>query len=292
MARKVSASQLKSQVRQAQNKLAQMARALNNEVDRLNREAKSAISKYNQEVRRYNTKVLQNRSRIKSELRKISSRPTFCVTTTYTTSVLSLNTIYGHVASYYDTLDHPSDFEDRFYSDIEQENANSLETANAIVNDALPEAAASSIQDSVITEQLARISVDLYNRWRGALFSLNPSNPDATRHFCTSAREVFTEIFNIKAPDELVLLELPNCEKTPNGSVTRRSKIRFFLSKKGISNTNAENFVEEDITNILELFHTLSDGTHGEAGRYGLDKLYAVKKRVEDGLLFLCNIAD
>lgn len=290
MAKKFNASQYKSQMRQAQNKVKQEVAKLNREIGKYNREAKSAVNKYNQEVRRHNSQVRQNRARIERELRKLSSQPVYRVTTTYTTSARTLNSTYGQVALYYDMLENPSEFEDRFYSDIEQENANSLETLNVIVDDAPSEAPAVSLQDSVIIEQLAHISIDLDNRWRGALFSLNPSNPDATRHFCTSAREIFTEIFETKAPDKLVFSEYPNCEKTPNGSATRRSKIKYFLRKKGISNPDAENFVEEDITNILELFHVLSDGTHGQAGRYSFSKLYAVKKRVEDGLNFLCSI--
>ena len=55
-------------------------------------------------------------------------------------------------------------------------------------------------------------------------------------------------------------------------------------------NEDAEDFVEKDITNILELFHTLSNGTHGEAGKYDEGKLASVKKRVEDGIIFLSNI--
>ena len=46
-----------------------------------------------------------------------------------------------------------------------------------------------------------------------------------------------------------------------------------------------------DINNILELFHVLSDGTHGAAGRYEFDKLLQVKKRVEQGINFLCTIS-
>lgn len=292
MAKKFNASQFKNQIRQAQNKANQEIRKLNREIDTYNRNVKSAVNNYNHEVRRYNSQVRQNRARIDRELRKLSSQPAFRVTTTYTTSVRTLNNTYGQVASYYDTLDYPSKFEDRFYSDIEQENANNLEAANAIVNDAPPTAPEESLQNSVIIEQLTHISLDLDNRWRGALFSLSPSNPDATRHFCTSAREIFTEMFNTKAPDKVVFAEYPNCEKTPNGNATRRSKIKYFLGKKGITNPNAESFVEEDITNILELFHILSDGTHGEAGRYSFGKLYAVKKRVKDGLAFLCNIVN
>ena len=50
-------------------------------------------------------------------------------------------------------------------------------------------------------------------------------------------------------------------------------------------------FADEDINNILELFHVLSDGTHGAAGRYEFDKLLQVKKRVEQGINFLCTIS-
>ena len=51
-------------------------------------------------------------------------------------------------------------------------------------------------------------------------------------------------------------------------------------------------FAEADITNILELFHVLSDGTHGAAGRYEFQKLMQVKKRVEQGINFLCEVSE
>ena len=50
-------------------------------------------------------------------------------------------------------------------------------------------------------------------------------------------------------------------------------------------------FAEADITNILELFHVLSDGMHGAAGKYEFEKLVQVKKRVEQGINFLCEIS-
>ena len=50
-------------------------------------------------------------------------------------------------------------------------------------------------------------------------------------------------------------------------------------------------FIDADIENILELFHILSDATHGEAGRYEYIKLMQVKKRVEQGINFLCKIS-
>ena len=50
-------------------------------------------------------------------------------------------------------------------------------------------------------------------------------------------------------------------------------------------------FADEDITNILELFKVLNGGTHGKAGKYEYNKLVQVKKRVEKGINFLCEIS-
>ena len=50
-------------------------------------------------------------------------------------------------------------------------------------------------------------------------------------------------------------------------------------------------FVDADINNILELNHLLSGGTHGPAGKFTFEKLLQVKKRVEQGIFFLCEIS-
>lgn len=291
MAKKFNASQFKNQIRQLENKQKQAINNYNNAVRKYNREVNQAINKYNSAVRQHNANVRHNRSRIETELRRLNSQSAFRVTTTYTSSIRNMNIAYNNVAAYHDTLETTDEFVERFYSDIEQENANSLEAANVIINNEPKDTIDYSLQDTRIIEQLKSISVDLDNRWKGALFSLNPMNPDATRHFCTSAREIFTEIFNLRAPDKTILLAHPNCEKTPNGTPSRRSKIKYFLGRKGINNDDAETFIEKDIDNILELFHVLSDGTHGAAGRYSIGQLQSIKARVEDGLVFLCSIA-
>jgi hypothetical protein len=57
------------------------------------------------------------------------------------------------------------------------------------------------------------------------------------------------------------------------------------------STSSVVSFVDEDIKNILELNHLLSGGTHGPAGKYSFDQLLQVKTRVEQGIVFLCEIA-
>lgn len=52
-----------------------------------------------------------------------------------------------------------------------------------------------------------------------------------------------------------------------------------------------EDFVEENIKNVLALFGEFNGGTHGTAGRFGLDQLQALKARVEDAIRFIHRIA-
>ena len=150
-------------------------------------------------------------------------------TVTYRTSVYAVNSSYQTVATAYDYLDNPTPFQEYIYAGIEQENANNLETANVIIDDLQTETPEYSLKDTKIMNRLSSISKDLDDRWRGALFSLNPANPDATRRFCTSAREIFTEIFDNKAKDADVFAVFPKCDKTDKGNATRKSKIRYFL---------------------------------------------------------------
>ncbi len=88
------------------------------------------------------------------------------------------------------------------------------------------------------------------------------------------------DIFDKYALDKDAFAVFPDCDKTYRGNATRKSKIKYFLHKKGIDITNADEFIDNDIDNILELYHTLSDGTHGEAGRYSMLQLKLIKKRV------------
>ncbi len=277
MVRKISTSQLRSQLRRLESK---QRTAINN----YNR----AIKNYNTQVRKINNELRRNQQKIKSELSKLNSG--LRITTTYSTSVRTLNVSYQRVTDNYEVLENTNSKQEQLYDLIEQENANNLFVANTLNNPNDTAEIEGSLNDSMIGDKLKILSPDLNDRWNGALYSLNPKNPDATRHFCTSSREIFTDIFDNYAHDEEVFNMFPNCDKTERGNATRRWKIKYFLNKKGIELKGAEEFIDNDIDNILELYHILSDGTHGYAGRYTFIQLKAIKKRVEDGILFLCNI--
>ncbi|MFN8459427.1 MAG: hypothetical protein U0401_33055 [Anaerolineae bacterium] len=279
MVRKISSSQLKSQLRQAVNKQKQ---AINN--------YNQAVRKYNQAVRTYNSRVRANKQRLNNELAKLKRQSSSTRYTLFKSSVYTLHSAYVK-------LEAKSDGEllgpqyDEILDLSEKENANSLEVMNALLcDDAEVEEDSAPLQHTLITNELKTISGELNDRWKGAIFSLSPRNPDAARHFCTSAREIFTQILEIKAPDDKVITLMPSCDKTDQGKPTRRAKIRYLLHQKGMTEASLEDFVEQDMDNIVQLFTVFNDGTHGSAGKFDLQKLYSIKKRVEDGIVFLSQI--
>lgn len=281
MAKRMSTSQLRSKLHQLQNKQRQAINNYNRQVRQYNSAVQKAVSNYNAAVRQYNSTVRKNRQIIQSNISKLNSTRTH---TTYAVSLTVMQRNYYEVNGVYNEDVHVTPQQNAILDLIEQEQANSIVTAQLIEN---PDQAVDNVEDIEIGNKLLNVSEDLNNRWRGAVFSLSPQNPDAARHFCTSAREIFTEFIELKAP---VFAYNPNCAKTERGNATRREKIKYMMRNLNMDDC-VVNYAESDITNILELFHVLSDGTHGEAGRISLKTLYQVKKRVEQGINFLCEIS-
>ena len=187
-------NRLKQQTRRAENEI-------NRAVNKYNRDMRNAFNKYNASVRQYNSNVRRNKQIISNELRKLNSSPS--VSTSYTISSRNMQTYYDEINAFYSVGIEVTPKQNHILDLVEQEQANSLITENYIERDNAPE---ESPEDIEIGNKLALVSDDLNNRWKGAVFALNPNNPDATRHFCTSTREIFTEFLEIKAPDEKVLI--------------------------------------------------------------------------------------
>lgn len=291
MARRISTSQLRSKLQQVQQKRRQAISRYNQAVRQYNQKVNQAVNKYNQAVQTHNSRARANQQRLRSELMRLSHQPT---TTTrhvaYRTSIHTLHDAYARLEQRARTQQLGP-----VYNGVldlsEREIANSLEVTNRLLEDETDsEEHVDLLQDSALLAQLRRISEDLDDRWQGAVFALNPNNPDAARHFCTSAREIITQILEIKAPDEEVLSLLPNCDRTGQGKPTRRAKVKYFLHRKGMTEETLEEFIEQDMENIVQLFRVFNDGTHGMAGTFGFPQLTAIKKRVEDGIMFLTEI--
>jgi len=305
MAKKINISQLRSklrqiesQQRQAINRYNQQVRQHNQRVQQAVRSTNHAINKYNQEVRAYNNRVRSNQQRLRNEIARLQSQAS-TKNVQYRQSVVRVTSAYERLDIRTTNALDTSPQENFFVDLSEREAANTVGLFNALEAEQQSNAAeedtdsieANNLQKTSIEGEISVISEEIDSRWRGALFSLHPRNPEAARHFCTSVREIFTEILDLKAPDELVFSAMPTCTRTPRGNATRRSKIEYLLSLKNIRNSELSDFVDEDVRNIIELFGVLNGATHGESGRLNIATLHQVKRRVEEGLLFLCHIA-
>lgn len=290
MVKKINISQLRSKLRQIESKQRQAINNYNQEVRKHNQNIKNAVNKYNSAVRQHNARVRANRQRIINELNRLQSRKTVRYQVLHTSTV-SLNRSYQSLERREQEFEKIP-FGNQFLDLSEKENANSLSVLNALESDERQTNAGNDgdLVSTSITGELSNISPDLDSRWKGALFSLSPMNPDASRHFCTSAREIFIQILDHFAPDTDVLTRFPQCEKTDKGQPTRRWKIKHILVNSGIISEEAVEFVDEDITNVLQLFRVFNDGTHGSAGRFEFSQLRAIKERVESGIVYLTTI--
>ncbi|WP_200829905.1 hypothetical protein [Microbacterium sp. SLBN-154] len=278
-------SQLKSQLRQIEQKQRQAISNYNQAARKLNQ----AVNNYNSAARAHNARVRANQQRLNQELARLRSQPTSTRYPRYTSSVQTVQTSFRRVEA---TAESGSWADDRGLFDLaESEAANSAAALNSLL--AAPESESDEdarLRNTVLTSELNDIDPDLDNRWRGALFSLSPRNPDAARHFCTSAREILTSILSDRAPDAAVKQVLPGFAPTPNGGVSRRAKIHYLLRQTGNDVDGLAEFIDDDIDSVVALFDDFNGGTHGPAGRFDFAQLAALKTRVEGAIQFLHRI--
>lgn len=301
MAKKMNLSQFRQAVNKYNNAVKKYNETVkknidqyNRQVNRHNNEVKKSINTYNREVRKFNTEQERRRQKLNQSIRAFNNSK---ITTTISTNVVyrqyveRLNRSYDNLysdpeADSWQTQQYSNIFEDYPTQEVD----NSIRLYNSLngIDDG-SEIPGVNLQESYIEQGLNNVSFDLGKRWRGALYSLSPENPDAARHFCTSVREVFIQILEKKAPDQQVLSYFPGCEMH-EGRPSRRAKIRYVLCLKNIDSGSLENFVDTDIDDILALFRSLNDGTHGSAGKFTILQLTHLKKRAEDLIQFLIEL--
>lgn len=275
--------------RQAANRLKSAVRKLQADVRRHNQQVRTAVNKCNQAVRNYNFRVRANQQRLRSELARLSRTTTSRRVIKVRVSTQTLHQSFVRLERHADSIDLGSTY-DHMVDLSEREMANSVAVANVLEGEQ-PTEEVDGLENDALGAELKRISPDLDRRWRGAVFSLNPSNPDASRHFCASAREIFTQILEFKASDQDVVAWAPDCERTDQGTPSRRAKIRYMLHQKNLLDDPLEDFIGEDMDDIVGLFRSLNKGTHGDADVFDARQLHAIRKRVEDGILFLTKLA-
>jgi hypothetical protein len=291
MVRRISPSQFRSQLQQAENRRRQeIERQVRNYNQNLNRVKQAIVDNVKREARAHNARVEANRRRILSALTRLQNRPNAPGYGSFKVSVNVLHSSYVRLEERFQYNDL-SPYESELLDLSQQEAANSVEIATSLLDPTgITATHGASDLENKLHSELIVIAPDLDSRWRGALFALNPQNPDAARHFCSSTREIFTQVLDIGAPDPEVTRALPTCKKTDEGKPTRRAKIEYCLQRNGIAVDAMTDFVDDDIQNIIDLFKMLNTGTHGSAGVFDVPALRGIKKRAEDGIIFLSKI--
>ena len=262
------------------------------DIKKVNDYNKKQVDDYNRQVRQYNNAQRNQRSQLKSAIQKFNqsqnSFTTSKTSTVYTQSVVKLENSYEILDSY----NQVNNIEDNslLVDCPTQETSNSVQLYNSITGvdqgDILDP---NDLKRTIVEDKLYKISTELGKRWKGAIYSLSPGNPDAARHFCTSVREVFIQLFEIKAPDIEVLNFNPNCELY-NGKPSRKEKIKYILTSQSNSNEHLVSFIDADVDDLLTLFRTLNNGTHGSVGTFTVQQLLKLKKRAEDSIVFISAI--
>lgn len=247
------------------------------------------IDKYNRDVTAYNAKVRQNRARRKTEVERLNralqrSRVT---TTRHSSSVVNLQRSFANLEESGVSARLPDELRDLSEGEV----ANSAAALSALVEEGASVETEDELKKTVIGDELGDVDPDLDARWKGALYALDPRNPDAARHFCTSAREMLDRLLSKLAPDPEVIAANPDYPKTPDGDVSRRARIWHCLAESGYSDESFVDFVDDDIENVIDLFREFNSGTHGDAGKFSIGQLVALKQRAEDAIVFVCRIA-
>ena len=298
MARKVTPAQYKAALQKAQRDQKRAVDAYNREARRHNAGVKKAVNDYNRDVRTYNTKarahnreVENQRRRLRQEVTRLNARPASKTFVTYRQSTSAFVETYDR-ADVSLASGKASGADHRFLDLVSDEAANSVYLANALDGDghATDAFTEDELRAPSMANELQYFGEDLVSRWTGALFALSPQNPDAARHFCTSAREVVTTMLDTSAPDTEVKQNEPDCQLTESGAVTRRSKLTYLLRRHGVTADGVAAAVSEDVDNLLSLFRTFNDGTHGHAGRFDITELSAIRTRVEGAIRFVHTV--
>lgn len=241
MVRKMTPAQYNAWVRQENARRKRAVDAHNAEVRRVNMHNQRVVADHNRKVAAnnkevvadYNRRTRAHNDRLRREVARLNAT-TNARQTVYRRSVSTLRQSFSELEVAADAASW------RGAEDLldlsESETANSVAALNALLADPTKHPIEAehlvALPSTVIKDELGAFSHDLDARWRGALFSLHPDNPDASRHFCTSARELLSSLLEAVAPDAEILAVDPNCPRTPQGSISRRARVRHCLNRR------------------------------------------------------------
>jgi len=115
-------------------------------------------------------------------------------------------------------------------------------------------------KDEIFIETyLAKIDLNFYNMWTGAIEAFHSNNADKIRHFSVSIRELFTHFMLRFAPDEQIKAWSKDPQYYHNEKPTRKARYLYFY--RNISGSFPEE-VKQGAFEYISLLDTIQKGTH------------------------------
>lgn len=139
----------------------------------------------------------------------------------------------------------------------------------------------------------------------GLLFELDPGLPkmlegmreaydakgaDWVRHFSVSARELFTHVMHILAPDKQLKEWSTSTSDYHNGKPTRQARLRYICRHVNVGEFTA--FTEADCKAIQQFIDLFQNGTHAVSIKLSSSQLRAMKTRIETSIYYLIEVSE
>lgn len=128
----------------------------------------------------------------------------------------------------------------------------------------------------------------LIKLWKGAKEALNSNNPDATRHFITSLRELITHVIHKLSPDDELSAWSSSPDYYHNNRPTRRGRLLFICRK--INHDQFSDLLKKDIDLLLAYVDVFQEGTHAIDSHLTKTQLDLLMLKVESYIRFLIRI--
>lgn len=125
--------------------------------------------------------------------------------------------------------------------------------------------------------RLATVHPDLVATYRGGIDALKANGTDWQRHAMVSFRELCTHTLHLLAPDDRVMKTV-RVEDVQNGRPTRRARLNYIFAE--VAGAEIAKFYDADMKAAIELFDTLSKGTHKLAQAATPKQLHYLRGRV------------
>ena len=141
---------------------------------------------------------------------------------------------------------------------------------------------------AVLEIELVTFDPELVRLLAGARSAAQSNNPDRIRHVCISLRELLGHALRQLAPDSTIQAWSKDPIHYHDTKPTRKARLEFLYKDAAVP--ALRKLIDADIRSALELFDTLSNGTHSANLAASEEALIVLLNRAEGVLLLMLRL--